>query len=708
MIHPESPSLSWTSMDRRHWIGTLAIYALLTLVYTYPLPLRLRTHLVQEGDAALAAWTVGWNAYQLWHDPRRLYEAPILYPHRHSLAFAENLLLPSAVVSPVYALTQDPILTTNLLLLATFVATGFSGFLFAYELSGHYVGSLLAGFLMAFNGFRFGHAPRLQLLMGFWIPLALYGLIRFLRTGRLSAWAGLVGAWVGQWLSCVYFGVYLTVALIVLLPIAWILYRKQTAWRLDVRRLAGMAGVAGAGALIVAAVLWPYWVVHQTHRVAASAEEVVRYSAGWANYWPLEGWPFPVPARWGTRDPYFLVPVVAYLLLPLALRGWTRWHWVPAVMGAFAMFASFGGRNPVYMALWDILPILGATRAPSRWAYLFIVAVSALSATGVRVLATWLRPRWRWIGGGFIGGLALGSAWYGTLGTESSWSRVPAVYRWLAKAPPGPVLELPAWTPIGAWLRYHFYTVVHRHPTIYGVVSYPPESVHFMVRMAGEWPSVPSWFVLKELGFRYVIVHRAWLAESPPHDELLRRLAPFRDWIQSAFDVEGSTVLVLNAVALDRDLPDSGQPLGRWVWDRTWGLVFNDRADDPRDVLLDGNPDTAWRGRWDPETTFLTLDLGRPRRVHAVALLGERWDRTPFRFEASLDGRTWSAVPAVPDGLWLNMPRLRQGQPLITDMSPRKVYIFPPHRSWRYLRVYRAPSDVRWVTLRDIAVAVAE
>ncbi|GBC85178.1 hypothetical protein HRbin11_01624 [bacterium HR11] len=693
-------------MDRRRWGRTLLIYTGLTLLYTLPLPLRLRSHLLKEGDAALAAWTVGWNAYRLWHDPLRIYQAPILYPHRYSLAFAENLILPSVVVSPVYALTQDPILTTNLLLLATFVATGLSGFLLAYELSGHYWGSLLAGFLMAFNGFRFGHAPRLQLLMGFWIPLALYFLIRFLRTGRLSAWAGLVGAWVGQWLSCVYFGVFLTVTLIALLPVAWVLYRKQTAWRLDARRLVGMAGIVGAGALVVGTVLWPYWAVHQTHRVAAASDEVARYSASWANYWPLEGWPFPVPERWGPRDPYFVVPLAAYLLLPLAFRGWTRWHWVPATVGAVALFASFGGQNPAYMALYGVLPILGATRAPSRWAYLFIVAVSALAATGIRTLAAWPRP-WRWGLGGFFGILALGSAWYGPLATESSWARVPAVYRWLAKAPPGPVLELPAWVPVTVWLRYHFYTVVHRHPGIYGVVSYPPESVSFMVRMAGEWPSVPSWFVLKELGFRYVVIHRAYLTGTPSHDEWLRRLGPFKEWIQSAFDVEGSTVLVLNPATLARDLPDAGQPLGRWVWDPTWGLAFNDRPDDPRSVLLDGNPDTAWRGRWDPATTYLTLDLGRPRRVHAVAILGERWDRTPFYFEGSPDGQTWASIPAVPDGLWLNMPRLRQGKALITEMSPRKVYVFPPHRSWRYLRIYRMPSDVRRVTLRDIAVAIA-
>lgn len=695
-------------MDRRRWGWTLLVYTGWTLLYTLPLPLHLRSHLLKEGDAALAAWTVGWNAYQLWHDPLRLYQAPILYPHRYSLAFAENLILPSVVVSPIYALTQDPILTTNLLLLATFVATGLSGFLLAYELSGHYWGSLLAGFLMAFNGFRFGHAPRLQLLMGFWMPLALYFFVRFLRTGRLSAWAGLVGAWVGQWLSCVYFGVFLTVTLIALLPVSLVLSWKQRTWRLSIRQWVGWAGVAGAGALVVAAVLWPYWAVYQTHQVAASADEVARYSASWANYWPLEGWPFPVPKRWGARDPYFVAPLAAYGLLPLALWGWTRWHWVPATVGAVALFASFGGRNPVYMALYDVLPILGATRAPSRWSYLFIVAVSALAATGVRVLAAWPRPGWRRALGGFIGVLALASAWHGPMATDSSWARVPAVYRWLAKAPPGPVLELPAWVPVTIWLRYHFYTVMHRHPGIYGVVSYPPGSVSFMARMAGEWPSVPSWFVLKELGFRYVIIHRLYLAGTPSHDELLRRLTPVQGWIQSAFEVEDSTVLVLNPGALARDLPDSSQPLGRWVWDPTWGLAFNDRPDEPRDVLLDGNPDTVWHGRWDPHTTFLTLDLGRPRRIHAVAILGERWDRTPFYFEGSSDGRAWQSIPAVPDGLWLNVPRLRQGEALITEMSPRKVYVFPPHRSWRYLRIYRAPSDVRRVTLRDIAVAIAE
>ena len=52
-------------------------------------------------DAELNTWIVAWVAHILPRDPLSLFEAPILYPEHHSLAFSEHMFVPSVMGAPL-------------------------------------------------------------------------------------------------------------------------------------------------------------------------------------------------------------------------------------------------------------------------------------------------------------------------------------------------------------------------------------------------------------------------------------------------------------------------------------------------------------------------------------------------------------------------------------------------------------------------------
>src|SRR5258705_9237352 len=90
-------------------------FACLTLVATFPLVLHLGRALPGDlGDPLFSSWLLGWDADRLRHGLSGFWDAPILFPSRHTVAFAEHLLGIAVFVAPVIWVTGNPILAYNL------------------------------------------------------------------------------------------------------------------------------------------------------------------------------------------------------------------------------------------------------------------------------------------------------------------------------------------------------------------------------------------------------------------------------------------------------------------------------------------------------------------------------------------------------------------------------------------------------------------
>src|SRR5262249_11442502 len=94
------PSLSAMMHAARRYPRTacLVLFAALTVIETWPLaahPRRLSRN--DNGDTIFNEWTMAWGAHQMPRDPIHLYDANILYPERDTLAFADSLVVQSAM-----------------------------------------------------------------------------------------------------------------------------------------------------------------------------------------------------------------------------------------------------------------------------------------------------------------------------------------------------------------------------------------------------------------------------------------------------------------------------------------------------------------------------------------------------------------------------------------------------------------------------------
>jgi len=187
----------------------LLVFTVLTAVMTYPQVLHLREGVHDDGDPLMLTWVLAWVGHQLPRAPAHLFDANMFYPERRTLAYSETLLLPGTVAAPLHWLGVHPIFVYNLVFLSGFVVSGAGTALLVRSLTHSSGAGLLAGIVFAFLPFRIDHYAHAQLQQTQCLPLAMWSFHRLLRTGRVRDGV-LFGAFTaGQFLSCMYFGLFL-------------------------------------------------------------------------------------------------------------------------------------------------------------------------------------------------------------------------------------------------------------------------------------------------------------------------------------------------------------------------------------------------------------------------------------------------------------------------------------------------------------------
>jgi hypothetical protein len=258
---------------RRETVAAAALFAALTIVWTWPLAAGVGRDIPADlGDPLLNAWILAWDATHLG---RGWWNANIFAPHTVALAYSEHLLAQSLQIAPVYALTKNPILCYNLLFLSTFVLSGLGMFLLARELTGNRADAIVAGVAYAFAPYRVAALPHLQVLSSAWMPFALFGFRRYFETRRTRALAGATAAWTLQNLSCGYYLLFFSP--IVVMYLAWeIVSRRRT---ITTRTIAAIATACAAALSVAAPFALPYLHVRRLGFGPRPLADVERFSA---------------------------------------------------------------------------------------------------------------------------------------------------------------------------------------------------------------------------------------------------------------------------------------------------------------------------------------------------------------------------------------------------------------------------------------------
>ncbi len=425
-----------------------ALYVVFAIALTYPLAFRIATVVPNDlGDPLLNTWILWWNAT---HVPltSAWWNAPAFFPAENALTFSEHLAGLSPLSSPIYWLTGRAQVSYNVIFLLSFPLCAFSNYLLCLHLTGRRDAAFLGGLAFGFAPYRIAQFPHLQVLVSFWMPLALLGLHRFVR-GDGAKWLGLFAvAWLLQSLSNGYYLAFFSVLVGI-----WVLwFVRWQRWK--------TALAIGAAWSMAIAVLLPilirYRQAHEAFGFRRRYDEIVGYSADVLSIFDAS----PALAVWGFlrnigRPESELFPgVTVVVLIAIGLVWWKndsgsrftksvkrplRWGLLVAgiILGAAAASA--------FISPWEVT-LAGmriSANQPEKPLTLSLIALLLFAVTSPRMIDAFNR---RSAFAFYV--LAAGVMWMMCLGPEPTFLNVKilltAPYAWLLHVPGWDALRVPA------------------------------------------------------------------------------------------------------------------------------------------------------------------------------------------------------------------------------------------------------------------------
>lgn len=520
----------------RETCQAVLVFTALTVVMTWPQARFLQTHVGAHFDSYFSLWRLSWIAHQLATAPTQLFEGNIFYPQRFTLALSDPVLLQGILAAPLIWVGVSAVTAYNLLIVGSFVLSGVAGWALARSLTGSGPAGYLAGIIFAFAPYRFEHYFHLEILWGFWIPIALLMLHRAIERGTLVDGLRTGLAVIAQALSCLYYAVYLGMSLTIVGPLL-VRWRDRNRGRV----IAGLALGAIAAVLCTVVYLQPLLTIRKDV-VPRELAEAGRYSATPASYLATpRGNRLYGDLTSGVGGPELrLFPGLAAIVLAVgALFQPRRVILAYGALLALAFIASLGVNAPFFRVMRGASELVAMLRVPARFGAVALCAIAMLAAFGAAsLLATFSTRRARAIAVGAFAVVML--AEYSTAIELERVHPTPLVYRWLASAPRGPVAELPM--PLihklpGSDAKREYYSSAHWQQLLNGYSGYYPIThnallFHISVFPRGNWIDL-----LLGRGTRYIVLHEREMYPAPLADALgrleahpqLRRVGRFPD-----------------------------------------------------------------------------------------------------------------------------------------------------------------------------------
>jgi hypothetical protein len=393
-------------------IAPILVYLAAAVVCTWPLAAQLSTSLgapVGPGDPFLYVWALGWGMHTVLTNPAalftgRVFDANIFHPAAGTLTYSDHLLLQSAALAPLYAITGDVVICYNVLLIVSLALSALAMHVFVSSVVGSTGSAYLAGLAWGFGAYRFAHLIHIQLQALYFLPIAFLFLHRFVADGRFRTACALAVTTALQAVASVYYGVIGGLGLAVA-GLTLVMTTGRPIRRDFVLRGACALGIAG---LLVLPVGFVYWRVQQEQGFGRNLEEAGRHAATISSYVQaapgniLYGWTgLLLPGSGSSQPPegdpeHALFP--GFVVLALAATGlWRGWRsdarplvltMTALALAGFVLSLGPDGVRPLYSALHRYVFGFQAIRAPARFAVLTLFALTTLAAVGWREWST--------------------------------------------------------------------------------------------------------------------------------------------------------------------------------------------------------------------------------------------------------------------------------------------------------------------------------
>lgn len=524
-------------------VATL-ILSVLTVGQTWPYATHASTATIAGFDPLLQIWLSEWIQHALITNPLALYDANIFYPFAQTLAYTDANVPGALIAAPLRLMTQDPVLTNTLLVLASFVFAGMGVCALILWITGNRAAALIAGIAYAFLPYRMVHLWHLNWLEGAllpWVLLALLLLLEHPTRTRGMVLGALAGTLI---LVSFYFSVQLVLVCGALL-IAWAIARRNSVRREHVRALT-IAAVTGV--VITVPLFLPYLQVRQEQRLERSIADAEQYKALPESYLQLPPWHTPnalqsvLGLRAGPNESLSdvgqarhvdghqhaelviedaLFPgIIISLFAIVALLLQRERRWMVAALLAVALVAALLSLGPTfgprqgngsglpYGWLFENVPLFRAMRVPARLGGLADLAGVLLGGLGVATAWSLVQhrrfvQRTRWLASTLTALLVVAlvvELWGGPVPIEAidRSQQATAAPKWLATQPPGAVMEFPAESifadPAAASVRRHYgeqmlRSTLNWQPMVNGNSGFIPRTYSdFIERFVGQLP----------------------------------------------------------------------------------------------------------------------------------------------------------------------------------------------------------------------------
>jgi hypothetical protein len=546
MPFPRVRALTLASPRAARSASVVVLATVFVVAFTWPVAPRLGSvGRFDTGDGHWSIWCVAWVAHALATDPGDLYDANIFYPHHDTLAYSENNIVAGVLGLPASVLTGNPYATHNLAMLLGFGLAFLAAYALARHLSGDTGAAIVAGLAYAFCPFMFARTAHIQLMMFFGLPLALLALHRLVEAP--SPWRGLWlgGALAVQALACGYYGIFagLLAGLgLVFFGIARAGWCQPSYW------IAGTVA-AGVSIAIVVPFFLPYVRVQSELGFTRSVDEAANYSADWQAWLASSAWAhrwvqpilghwnevlFPgalttIGGLWGLGAAWRAAAGPAASSAPRVTRDLLVFY---GVVAALAFWISFGPEAGLYRLLFATIPVFSFLRAPSRIGIVVVLSLAMLFACGLAAWLARLAPRTRRLAAAGLVVAMAAELFTAPLAFREA-PPLNAVYRYLADARLGPVLELPFFYERIDFPRHATYMSAsgwHWHPLINGYSDHIPPEFRALAPQLHGFPSRDSFLSLRERRARWVVIHFD-LYGRRDRERLLERLAAYAPYL---------------------------------------------------------------------------------------------------------------------------------------------------------------------------------
>lgn len=535
----------------RHLL-VIVFFSLITIVMTYPQLRLVKSGIYSLPDQLFYSWMIERNIDSLLHKPlAEFFNASVFFPYKNTLAFGDHLIGETVLAFPFFIATGNPVFSQNILILLSFIISGYGMFLLFRTLIPNTMGAILAGLLFSFSNVRFNQYDHLNMLSTEFLPFIFLYLGKFLEKRNIKLLFIFSIFFLLTILMTVYYLVMVSVAIAAYIFV-WMLLNNHTfasVWKTALMPFIAMAIVG----VLVLPVFTPYLqFTKEFSGVKRVLADNILYSASLTSYFStarttslssLSGqhvlseadtglffgyaslflffcaW-FINPPKWKKIIVFFTILSGIFYLLSFG----------PLLKFAPGMVTSL----PLpYYVLYKVVPLFQIMRVPARFALfgqLFLVLVSGVGY--IKLVSLMGTQYKKYAVSALLVVIALLETWSAPMPLIAVEEKkdFPPVYQWLSIQPSdSTILELPipsAYSEIQKEPVRHafmedltvadrdaveayrdYFSLLHGKRIINGYSAYAPPLYLEMREKTVNFPDDVSLSAIKKSGVTYVIVH---------------------------------------------------------------------------------------------------------------------------------------------------------------------------------------------------------